>query len=736
MHTSRTLRSILEKIVINLVSLKMRNNKYILVFCLLSFVLCHIKAAKIEQYADSGATYLSDRLCMHWNTHATTTFVKGEFYDHISNDSAPVPTLMMAGARSHVTNYRRPKLEELTPRHEDPRGMWLYNTVTDAYKWAPIGETGGIISSINREICALGRDAARKYKTTGDIRYRDIARNILITYMYGVYYTRMPQDLLHGHIQTLVGLQTFEVIHEETVPFLTETYILLAERDTLIESAFKHWADIIEANGVPHNNWDLMQARFIFNIGQTLQSDTAYPDGKGREHYFDIVENRQSIRQWSLRTLTDFGYDPETAIWCECPGYSQVVLGDLAEFVRLYRDELGRDLQAEMPIITRAAKANIEYLYPDSMIMGFGDTHPHRLNKDVYAKLGIDLHALHPSRMFAAPKTSWLVQRTGMNPHRSLAFALNASRGNHMHANGISLELYGCGLRMAPDAGIGYSLYSGDDYKEYYSRFPAHNTVCVDGVSDYPVMMSRQPFTIVAMDTLPVQYAIVAMTDSETRANQQRTVIMTDNYFIDIFRSGKNEQTGREFHDYFYHNMGTEMTMSVPTTPTNELAFAGGHLYAYSYIYNKECAPLDKTVTTEYLVPDGTKMTQWSMPMPSTTVFRALSPSTEGLSRLKDMPYDIKNTPTLTFIARRYGDAWTAPFVNVFEPTAPYKPSVIDHVEFPEVRILDKQTRSAVAVLVVRNDGAKELFVSADNDRAKVRVLGRTFRGQLNVHRF
>ena len=122
--------------------------------------------------------------------------------------------------------------------------------------------------------------------------------------------------------------------------------------------------------------------------------------------------------------------------------------------------------------------------------------------------------------------------------------------------------------------------------------------------------------------------------------------------------------------------------------------------------------------------------------MPSTTVFRALTPSTEGLSRLKDMPYDIKNTPTLTFIARRYGDAWTAPFVNVFEPTAPYKPSVIDHVEFPEVSILDKQTRSAVAVLVVRNDGAKELFVSTDNDRAKVRVLGRTFRGQLNVHRF
>ena len=417
------------------------NNKC-LVFALCSlFLILKAQAAPIEQYRDSGTTWLSDRLQMHWQTHATTTFIKGEFYDHMSNDSAPVPTLMMAGARSHVTNYRRPKLEELPPRQEDPRGMWLYNNVTNTYKWAPICETGGIISSINQEICSRGRDAARKYAATGDTIYRDIAWNILWTYMQGIYYTRMPQDILHGHMQTLVGLQTFEVIHEETVPALTEIFRTLNQKSKIenqkseiIEDAFRHWADIIEANGVPHNNWDLMQARFIFNIGQCLQSNDAYPDGKGREYYFDIVENKQSIRQWSLRTLTDYGYDPETAIWCECPGYSQVVLGDLAEFVRLYQTELGRDLQTELPIIRRAAMANVEYLYPDSMIMGFGDTHPHKLKSDVYDKLGIDLSTLHPSRMFAAPKTSWLIQRTGMDKQQSLAFSLNASQGNHMHA--------------------------------------------------------------------------------------------------------------------------------------------------------------------------------------------------------------------------------------------------------------------------------------------------------------
>lgn len=31
--------------------------------------------------------------------------------------------------------------------------------------------------------------------------------------------------------------------------------------------AFKKWADNIIDNGVPHNNWNLMQARYIMSIG-------------------------------------------------------------------------------------------------------------------------------------------------------------------------------------------------------------------------------------------------------------------------------------------------------------------------------------------------------------------------------------------------------------------------------------------------------------------------------------
>ena len=70
------------------------------------------------------------------------------------------------------------------------------------------------------------------------------------------------------------------------------------------------------------------------------------------------------------------------------------------------------------------------------------------------------------------------------------------------------------------------------------------------------------------------------------------------------------------------------------------------------------------------------------------------------------------------------------------EPTADYKPSVIDHVEFPEVTVLDKKTRSAVAVLVVRKDGRRDLFVSTDNEKAKVRVNGKIYKGKLSCRFF
>ena len=92
-------------------------------------------------------------------------------------------------------------------------------------------------------------------------------------------------------------------------------------------------------------------------------------------------------------------------------------------------------------------------------------------------------------------------------------------------------------------------------------------------------------------------YATVSFIESEIQAEQQRTtaIVQTSDkggYYIDVFRSRKKEG-GDKTHDYFYHNQGQEMKVmdaasdkALDMKPTEELAFAGDHLYAYSYIYN------------------------------------------------------------------------------------------------------------------------------------------------------
>ncbi len=104
-----------------------------------------------------------------------------------------------------------------------------------------------------------------------------------------MYYRKEPYDLNHGHNQTLVGLSSFEVIHEDILNELTICYDFLHDyiqqhapgNLSLYADAFKKWADIIIKNGVPFNNWDLIEARFVAAIALVLENNNVYKDGRG-----------------------------------------------------------------------------------------------------------------------------------------------------------------------------------------------------------------------------------------------------------------------------------------------------------------------------------------------------------------------------------------------------------------------------------------------------------------------
>jgi len=745
---------------------------------------------RTDVYADKVATdptWLLSRLQMYWNSHATDVFIRGEVFDHAGGEKAPAPTVRFTGTRGTVTSYARPKLEDVLPYMDDEKGLYFINTTKEGrpMEWVEPAKTGRNIESINVEIMDIAMNAAFLYWLTDDVKYARMAGDVFDTYMTGIYYRNVPIDLNHGHQQTLVGMTSFEVIHEDIVNQLVPLYDFLydylkankAEKMPMYASAFKKLADNIIDRGVPHNNWDIIQANFVMNIALILED--SYPDGKGRAYYMDYILNRSSIRQWSMSKLAAYGFDSKTGIWAECPGYSQNVVNDFVDFIRWSDSNLNADLLPQLPVIEKAVDALPQYLFPSRQCVGFGDTHPGPILTEVLVKMiqnakqwGRKSQECHFTAMlqcfqpklaepvsprasinaffaekpltldssvtagtiddyvtpiFWAPNVSWLVQRNGMNPRHSLMISQNASLGNHMHANGISMELYGKGFTLGPDAGIGTGYFSLD-YAEYYSQFLSHNTVCVDGISSYPAMKSNHGFELKSSFPLSeshgyssVTYSEVAFREPETRADQTRTMGIvttgpTTGYYIDVFRSRK-ELGGDKMHDYFYHNLGQLMTLTasdgspLELKPTEELAFAGANLSAYSYLFDKKSATTNKDVRATFTMDmpggDDIAMTLWMKGSPDRTVFTALSPMCEGLSREPGMPYSIKDQPMLTFVARQQGEAWTKPFVAVFEPSSVKEPSNIEFVSFFDAKTLSKD----FAGICVKNKSGRTDYV-------------------------
>lgn len=747
--------------------------------------------AKIENVmsqVDKQPDWLYSRLQMFWKTQASDVFVNGETFSHPGGAKAAGPTVKYNGSRSTASQYNRPKLEDIIPYDDDEQGSVTFiSRATGKMEKTSPAKTGCNLAGVNRQIITIARDAARIYAATGELRYGQMAAKVFEVYMKGIAYRNVPIDLNHGHQQTLVGMTTFEVIHEDVINELTQMYPLIKnlvkEDQTIIESGFKKWAENIIANGVPHNNWDLFQADFIMKIALVLQDNQAYADGKGKQYYLDYIVNQNSIRQWSMNKLIDFGFDAKSKTWYEAPGYSTTVLGSICDFANMLDEKAGIDLFKQRPILKEAVKTSAEYLFPNRMIAGFGDTHPGYLNtggidhilkyatrhkdKNLISEMNLLKSAVAPkapiseiekytSTLFYAPNVSWIAMRSGMDKQHDLMASINASLGNHQHANGISLELYGKGYVLGPDAGIGRSLYSGLDYLEYYSQMPAHNTIVVDGVSSYPVMMSQHAFKVVAAypevskeqpaskklseQKEKVSYATVSFIEPETQAQQQRTTAIVKTsakggFYIDVFRSKKIEG-GDKMHDYFYHNLGQEMKVMdaasgnpLDMKPTEELAFAGGHLYAYSYIYDKKSAEMQNSIKTQFVTKiqddkvveamDGQReitMTMWMKKDENRTIFQALSPVNLEYERMPNQPYKVDEQPVLTFVARQKGEAWNHPFVCVYEPSSDTEPSDIASVDY-----FTPSEPSAVGIIVKLKDGTEQRIVCSENGKVQIK---------------
>lgn len=762
---------------------------------------------RIDEHVErhvSDKEWMVSRLQMYWKTKSTNIYINGINYSHADGE-APVPTVRFVGSRDYTTPYGKPKLEEVLPYMDDPRGLYLPNRSKEGspFEWVEQSKTGRIVYSINEEIMGLARDAAFLYWLEDDQRFSEFSFDIFHTYLEGMSYRSEPIDLLKGHIQTLVGFTNFQVIHEGILRDIAELYDFLhpyieanhPEKIGMYDTTIKRWTDQIIKNGVPQNNWNLHQAKVILKAAMVLQDNKHYEDGKGREYYIDYILNVTSARQWSLTKFIDYGYDKNNGVWAECPGYSQGVTKDLTNFIRDYDNTFNQNLLPYTPVMPKAVKMLPQYLFPNGQTVAFGDSYygsistesmsdiirisqknenqeleeeftglyrlfnndsdnrssksrkPRANISSFFASKPLELNPKYKmgdiddyiTQSFYAPNVSWHVQRIGEGKD-GMMVSLNGSLGNHMHANGINMELYGKGFVQGADPGKGAG-YLQPIYLEYYSQFPAHNTVMVDGASSYTEMLSYHAFDLKGEYPkseqkegyyTDVTYSDVYFLEPETQSDQSRLVSIvktgeTTGYYVDIFRS-KKQREGDKFHDYFYHNLGQTMQISdvnnnpLKLIPSEEMGFAGGHLYAFDYMWDKKSIRTSEDYQVEWKIdmPEGKDdifMNLWMKGTEGREVFSIKAPPCKSFRKGSGLPYAVDKAPYLTLAARQHGEAWKHPFVSVYEPFTSSEGKSISSISSFEDK---NKNPEFVGLNIIHKSGRKDLIFSSKNGAISV----------------
>ncbi|MCX6237395.1 MAG: hypothetical protein NTY07_07545 [Bacteroidia bacterium] len=765
--------------------------------------------SKVDPYVErhhSDPQWIVSRLQMYWKTKYKRVYVNGMYFSH-GEGQAPVPTVRFSGSRDWATDYIVPKIEDIQPYMDDERGIYLQNDKKPGkpWEWVVPAKTGNIIERMNESILDLAEKAAFIYWLTQEEKYAVFASDILMKYLEGIYYRDAPLTVENHGNANLMGLQTFEVIHERVIEPITIGYDFiypyLAKKGKdikMIAEVFRRWADQEIKNGVPDNNWNLMQARYITYLALALDDDKTYSDGKGQQYYIDQILNKNSIRQKALKDVAKT-FDQQTGIWPETSGYSTGVSKDILEVCCLIDNVSNDHILNQFPIVEKAILATSEYLFPNDFTVAFGDSHHSRIKMGAlemlvsqYRKYGDTVKEAQVTRLlkkfisrkeynrdeqlslfqlffcvdelkaadittdsgenlitnlFYAPNVSWIVQRNGLDRQNGMMISENASLGNHSHTNGINIELYGKGLVFAPDCAAGVSYWSAD-HKEYYSRFPAHNTVVVDGKSDYGNMRGGLPFELISNypeSSLPgelcgnVTFTNVSITEPKTDAGQLRLLSIvrtgkTTGYFVDIFRSHRKD--GKDIkNEYLYHSQGHQLTIrdvkGIPLklSPTEELSSAAGDLIGYDYFKDKQTITTAQPTLSKFAIQLGkgedVGVNLWMNGSQGRKLFSVKAPESRAVSG--SVPDTLLGKPLPTLIVRQEGEAWKRPFVAIIEPFYEKDAPSVTKVSW------FGSGDSFTGVEVISKGGLKNQIFSGDGEQTQYESTSLKFEGRYGV---
>ncbi|GGG51242.1 hypothetical protein GCM10011414_21010 [Croceivirga lutea] len=265
----------------------------------------------------------------------------------------------------------------------------------------------------------------------------------------------------------------------------------------------------------------------------------------------------------------------------------------------------------------------------------------------------------------------------------------------HSHVTGISMELYGAGYVMAPNAGLPPTVPERQIplHEHYFRLYAGNNTIVVNGTShgldegswkrranvwqNTVANIAAEPKHLEEGIADEFSFATQFLEDTVNDATQERTLSTirtsaTTGYYLDVFRSKSNGEN--KFHDYIYHNIGD--SAHILDSSSQELALQPTDRYqndigdvtkspGWRYFEETETTKAtDKAVKVRFDVKYDDRYMHLFVPNGVSRAYtKALAPPTREAKH----GYVYKKTQVLAI--RQEGEAWKRPFVAILEPS-------------------------------------------------------------------
>jgi len=329
----------------------------------------------------------------------------------------------------------------------------------------------------------------------------------------------------------------------------------------------------------------------------------------------------------------------------------------------------------------------------------------------------------------------------------------------HSHLTGISMELYGAGYIMAPNAGLPPSVQERKIplHEHYFRLYAGNNTVIVNGTShgldegswkgkahvwqNKTINVAAEPKHLEERISEEFNFATQFLDDTVNNAIQERTLSTirtsaTTGYYFDMFRSKSNGEN--KFHDYVYHNIGDKtqiftsdnraLTLEKTDRYQNDIGDAvkspGWRYFEDTQSTRATKKGIKVRFDIEFddtymhlLVPEGV----------SREYTKALAPPT------REAKNGFIHKKTQVLAVRQQGEAWDRPYIAIFEPSAQKKASV----EKVEPLWDGDKIVGAIVTSKVKDSLISDIIISQDRNNAIYRneALGLYFKGRFGIVR-